>query len=80
MFFKKNPSQVPDENVAKKGIKRVDSVVTGLILGGIIASIYGVNKFKKDQHDEVHEEESHMESPKKIGERGLLRRIIFGNK
>lgn len=52
MFFfkKKNPENIPEEkseNVAKKGIKTMDTVVTGMILGGIIASIYGVKKLKE---------------------------------
>jgi len=41
--FKKKPSQTKEgenDNVAKKGIKTMDTVVTGMILGGIIASIY----------------------------------------
>ncbi len=80
MFFQKKSSQVPDENVAKKGIKHVDSVVTGLILGGLIASIYGVSKFKKEHSEDHKEKTESIEPPKKIGERGLLRRIIFGNK
>ncbi len=81
MFFRKKSSQEPDDNVAKKGIKHVDSVVTGLILGGLIASIYGVNKLRKDHSEEGKwEKENEVEPPKKVGERGLLRRIIFGNK
>ena len=52
MFFfkKKNLENIPEEkseNVAKKGIKTMDTVVTGMILGGIIASIYGVKKLKE---------------------------------
>lgn len=69
------------ETVTEKGVKKVDAVVTGLILGGIIASIYGVKKLR-DQKDESHEtsteghghhEEEHQ--PKK----SILRRIFFGN-
>lgn len=63
MFFfkKKNPQDTTlssNENVAKKGIKTMDKVVTGVILGGIIASLYGVKKLrtkdKKNDEDETH--------------------------
>lgn len=56
-FFKKKNPQIPpvvnNENVAKKTIKTMDTVVTGMILGGIIASIYGVKKLRtKDKKPE----------------------------
>ena len=51
MFFfkKKNPANCIEEkpeNVAKIGIKTMDTVVTGVILGGISASLYGVSKLR----------------------------------
>lgn len=61
-FKKKNPENTPDEkteNVARKGIKTMDTVVTGMILGGIIASLYGVKKLRdKKPKDtaEVHDD------------------------
>ncbi len=48
-FKKKNlgkTPETPDDNIAKKGIKTMDTVVTGVILGGIIASLYGVKKLR----------------------------------
>ena len=48
MFFKKKNTS--DENVAKKSIKSMDAVVTGMILGGVIASLYGVKKLKEREH------------------------------
>lgn len=59
--FKKKQSQTTEEetdNVAKKGIKTMDTVVTGMILGGIIASIYWVKKLREknnSQHDNHHD-------------------------
>jgi hypothetical protein len=63
-FKKKNPEKTPetvDDNIAKKGIKTMDTVVTGMILGGIIASLYGVKKLRDNQskdseiiHDDHH--------------------------
>lgn len=71
MFFsKKNISE--ESNVAKKGIKKMDAVVTGVILSGIIASLYWVKKLRdrenqsKDNssvHSDIHEEVS-VESKK----------------
>lgn len=45
MFFRKK--QTSPTSVAKKGIKKMDTVVTGVILGGIVASIYGVKKLQE---------------------------------
>jgi hypothetical protein len=45
MFFHKK-DRITEENVAKQSIKKMDHVVTGLLLGGIIASIYGVKKLR----------------------------------
>ncbi len=56
-FKKKNPEKIPEtpnDNIAKKGIKTMDTVVTGVILGGIIASLYGVKKLRnKDKKPET---------------------------
>lgn len=61
-FKKKNPqgtSPNPSENVAKKSIKTMDTVITGVILGGIIASLYWVKKLrtkdKKNDENETHD-------------------------
>ncbi len=64
-FKKKNPKDTDgtkSESVAKKSIKTMDTVVTGMILGGIIASLYGVKKLmdkntktdNTENHDEHH--------------------------
>ncbi len=54
MFFRKKST--PEEpNVAKKGIKKMDAVVTGVILSGIIASIYGVKKLRNREEQNAHD-------------------------
>ena len=58
-FKKKIPPDSPpekSENVARKSIKTMDTVVTGMILGGIIASLYGVKKLrdKKIKSDDTN--------------------------
>jgi hypothetical protein len=63
-FKKKTPEKTPvvaDDNIAKKGIKTMDTVVTGMILGGIIASLYGVKKLrdKKSKDTDTLHDDSH---------------------
>jgi hydroxyethylthiazole kinase-like sugar kinase family protein len=63
-FTRKKTDHITDEkseNVAKKSIKTMDTVVTGMILGGIVASLYGVKKLRdkknlsdKEIHDDHH--------------------------
>lgn len=80
MFFsKKSPSS--DENVAKKSVKKMDTLVTGVILGGVIASLYGVKKIRERSDKDSQEHQNLIEhaeaSPRK---KSILKRIIFGNK
>lgn len=51
MFFRKKSSETHPETVAKKSIKKMDAVVTWVILSGIVASIYGVKKLRKKEED-----------------------------
>lgn len=76
-----------EEGVAKKSVKKMDTLVTGMILWGIIASIYGVKKFKEKPEHNDHP--SHMlpknidrvdRSENEVKKRGILSRIFFGNK
>ncbi len=41
MIFRKSKSEV------QKGVKKVDSLVTGLIVWGAVASIFGLSRTKK---------------------------------
>ncbi len=52
---KTKPEEEKKENVAEKGIKTMDTVVTGVILWGIIASIYGVKKLR--EHNKSHDDD-----------------------
>lgn len=49
MFFKKKENT---DAVTKRGIKKMDAIVTTAILGGVVASLYGVKKLKKDHQTE----------------------------
>lgn len=68
MFFRKKRTSEKDEPIAKKGIKKMDAVVTGAILGTIVASIYGVKKLQKPRTDDTTPTpQTQEEAPKKQG-------------
>lgn len=76
MFFRK--SSHTDESVTNKWLKKIDKVVTGLILGGIIASIYGIKKRSDKQEDYTHLDiDTDKEHHKK---QSIFSRIFFGDK
>lgn len=54
MFFRKK-SASEESNVAKQWIKKMDAVVTGVILSGIVASIYGVKKLREKEEQQKHD-------------------------
>lgn len=64
----------------------MDTLITGMILWGIIASIYGVKKLsEKSDHDDTTymlpkntEQDEHIHAS--VKKRGILSRIFFGNK
>ena len=83
MFFHKKSHPI-EESVAKKSVKKMDTVVTGMILWWIVASIYGVKKLKEKAHETEQknmlphtDEQAHVGTERK---RWILSRIIFGNK
>lgn len=61
MFFRKK-SASEESNVAKQWIKKMDAVVTGVILSGIVASIYWVKKLREKEEEQQHEK-THMTPP-----------------
>lgn len=80
MFFRRRP-KTSEEPVTKRGIKKMDAVVTGAILGGIVASLYGVKKLQrdskeKDAQDSQNKTPQLTPAPKKPG---FFRRL-FGFK
>lgn len=65
MFFKKSKKseEGSDEAVVKRGIKKMDAMLTGAVLGGVVASLYGVKKLKDAKKiDEELDAEEHIEA------------------
>ncbi len=59
---KKQENTLPEEkyeSVAKKSIKTMDTVVTGMILGGIVASLYGIKKIREKNNTSSDTEDHH---------------------
>lgn len=75
MFFQKKQSTENEDNVAKKSIKHMDAVVTWVILGSIVWSIYGVSKLSKKKWQE--EDHTHLVEPKtEIKRKSFLARLF----
>ncbi|EKE28501.1 MAG: hypothetical protein ACD_3C00051G0004 [uncultured bacterium (gcode 4)] len=69
-LFRKN-----DKNV-KHGIKKVDAIVTGLVLGWIIASVYWIKKYEQEKHSEVQSDEE----TQKIAKKSIFKSLFFWTK
>ena len=67
------------DSVAKKSVKHIDAVVTGVILWGIIASIYGVSRLRDKEVYTAHQEENMIEPTKEIERKSFWKRL-FGQK
>lgn len=78
MFFRKK-STSEESNVAKKGIKKMDAVVTGVILWGIVASIYGVKKLREREEQSEHDATLMIPHPETVmpeRKKGFFERIF----
>ncbi len=64
MFGKKRSEKSPDTE-KKLSLKRADFLITGVLLGGVLASIYGINRarHKKDEKGTLATENPHAEKP-----------------
>lgn len=69
MFFKKSQNPEKDEAVVKRGIKKMDAVITGAILGGVVAGVYGVKKLRENQ-EEKNDENMENISAVMVSEKG----------
>lgn len=78
MFFRKSSENINPANVAKKSIKSMDAVVTGVILGGIVASIYGVKKLKEKNDKQNQDEHINLVEETKNFPRRTFWSRVFG--
>jgi len=62
------------KSLPKQGIKKMDAVITGLILGGIVASIYGI---KKTEEYQDRKSESFTKT-NKFSLYSILKMLVFG--
>ena len=63
----KSPDRKPSS------LKKVDMLVTGVILGGVVASIYGIHKKDKGTSEDSTTTPS-------VPRRGILLRVLFGER
>lgn len=76
--------------VAKRGIRKMDTIVTWMLLGGIVASVYGVKRYKdtSKEHKDLNQKDTTTEenntditSPQNSQEpqnkKWLLRKLLF---
>lgn len=73
MFGKKHPDTEKETlaSAPRRGIKKMDAIVTGLIFWGVIASIYGVRKGMEKKSGQKGDEQQlelfdTTEEPKKL--------------
>ncbi len=62
------------KSLPKRGLKKMDAVITGMILGGIVASIYGI---KKNEEHRLHDEQEYQDS-EKLSLFSILKMLAFG--
>lgn len=74
MFFKKNNDKETEESVPKRWIKKMDAIVTGAILGWVVASLYGVKKLKENKKSEENSENTENLKEKKSGFFGFFKK------
>lgn len=75
--YKDNPSNIvfdKNEKIHKRSIKKIDAIVTGMLLGWVVASIYGIKKTYKHADETKNQEWGVKE--KKIGK--IIKMLIFG--
>ncbi|MDD4531072.1 MAG: hypothetical protein PHO80_06010 [Candidatus Gracilibacteria bacterium] len=67
MFFLK-------KDHVKKPLKKVDKLATGLILGGIVASVYGIKKYEEVKRKKIIQKEGEGKKKDKF----RLMKALFG--
>lgn len=62
-----------NDKLHKRGIRKIDAVVTGMLLGGIVASIYGIKK-STEHFEEKHTEEQEVPRSRL---RQIMKMLVF---
>lgn len=77
MFFKKS-KKTEDDAVVKRGIKKMDAVITGAVLGGVVASLYGVKKLRdaNEKNDTADKSAEPIKNPEKPAKKGFFARLF----
>lgn len=77
MFFKKS-KKTEDDAVVKRSIKKMDAVITGAVLGGVVASLYGVKKLRDaNEKNEANEKNQNPEkTAEKPAKKGFFARLF----
>lgn len=63
-----------NDKIHKRSIKKIDALVTGMLLGGVVASIYGIKK--STEHLDEKELQARAEKRNRI--KKILTMLIFG--
>ncbi|MFA6090923.1 MAG: hypothetical protein WC774_04060 [Candidatus Gracilibacteria bacterium] len=63
-----------NDKIHKRSIKKIDAIVTGILLGGVVASIYGIKKTHK-HIDEAKNQEGNTKENKIVK---IIKMLIFG--
>lgn len=63
-----------DEKIHKQSLKKIDAIVTGILLWWVVASIYGIKKTQKHMDETKNPKGNTKEN--KIGK--ILKMLIFG--
>jgi len=63
-----------NDKIHKRSIRKIDAIVTGMLLGGVVASIYGIKKTQ--QH--LDEKQLQERAEKRNRMKKILGMLIFG--
>lgn len=66
--------EIIKKSLPKRGLKKMDAVITGIILGGIVASIYGI---KKSEEHRLKTATGQTEN-EKLSLASILKMLAFG--
>ncbi|MDD5197804.1 MAG: hypothetical protein PHN60_03005 [Candidatus Gracilibacteria bacterium] len=63
-----------NDKIHKRSIRKIDAIVTGMLLGGVVASIYGIKK----THEHLDEKQLQERAEKRNRMKKILGMLIFG--